>query len=145
MEVLGFKITLEHVAIAIVGYLLVTSLFCGCCREDMTTLGSAGLDYVMGKGVHGSWDTREQKKGSGVEWRKQPHETYTSKMVTPAQNLAFFADTEFKPECCGSNYSGNGGLLSDGGATSGGCACMSPEQISYINTRGGNRSCGGDF
>lgn len=107
-------------------------------------MGSS-MDYKMGDGVSGSWDTRQQSAGSSIPWRKQPHETYGSKLITPDQGMSFFADTEFKPECCGSTYSANGGLLTTKGHTSGGCACMSAQQIDYINTRGGNRTTGGDF
>lgn len=41
--------------------------------------------------------------------------------------LDFFANTEFKPECCPNTYS-----------NSEGCACMSTQQYSSLITRGGN-------
>lgn len=45
----------------------------------------------------------------------------------------FFGSLKFKPECCGnpagSSYS-----------NSVGCACMCPEQLNYLNSRGGNRT-----
>jgi len=140
------------VLLVVVGVVLSLSLLSSCSRvgllqgvsEGMAIMGSA-VEYKMGDGVQGSWDTKAQASGSALSWRKQPHETYGSKLVTPDQGMSFFADTEFKPECCGSTYSANGGLLATKGYTSGGCACMSPQQIDYINTRGGNRTQGGDF
>ena len=47
----------------------------------------------------------------------------------PEGQLFMFADNEFKPECCPSTYS-----------SSNGCACMTEEQVKYLNERGGNRS-----
>lgn len=44
-------------------------------------------------------------------------------------NKSFFDNIHFKPECCPSTYS-----------SSSGCACMCPEQLKYLNSRGGNRS-----
>ena len=43
--------------------------------------------------------------------------------------LSFFDNTTFNPECCPSNYS-----------TSSGCACMTPEQMKFLGQRGGNRT-----
>lgn len=44
-------------------------------------------------------------------------------------NQFFFDEIQFKPECCPSTYS-----------SSMGCACMCPEQLKYLNSRGGNRT-----
>ena len=44
-------------------------------------------------------------------------------------NQFFFDQIQFKPECCPSTYS-----------SSMGCACMCPEQLRYLNSRGGNRT-----
>ena len=43
--------------------------------------------------------------------------------------MFMFADNKFKPECCPSTYT-----------SSTGCACISQEQVNYINQRGGNRT-----
>ena len=52
------------------------------------------------------------------------------KTLGPPDKLFFYADTEFKPECCESSSVGS----------SSGCACVTSEQIAFINSRGGNRS-----
>jgi hypothetical protein len=49
-------------------------------------------------------------------------------------NLFYFKNNQCKPECCGATL-----------ACDGGCVCTTPEQRDFINTRGGNRSHGGDF
>jgi hypothetical protein len=45
----------------------------------------------------------------------------------PKDELDMFATTEFKPECCPNAYS-----------SSTGCACMTVEQLNYLNSRGSN-------
>lgn len=146
-SVFGQKINVVHIVIVVLAVLLLSHLVGGCCRcslaEGMQVMG-AELGYKMGEGVKSSWENREQAKGSSLEWRAQDHDSYGSKFVAPEQNLDFFADTEFAPECCGSNYSSKGGLT-DSGATIGGCACMNKEQIEYINARGGNRTHNTEF
>jgi hypothetical protein len=149
INVFGLKLRPEILLLlVIVGVVAWTHMFAGCSRvglvEGMQMLG-ANVNYKMGEGVQGSWDTREQAKGSSLEWRAQDHDAYSSKFVDPEDSLNYFADTEFKPECCGSTYSANGGLMTEQGHSSGGCACLSKQQINYINERGGNRTLPSDF
>ena len=131
----------------VIGAILSGHLFGSCskisAKEGMQLIGAA-VDYTMGEGVKGSWDTRKQQEGPSVEWREQNHDAAGSKFVGPEKSLSFFADTEFKPECCGSTYSSAGGLTTQG-VTSGGCACLNKEQMEYINKRGGNRTLPSNF
>lgn len=148
IELLGMKLRVEVLVVSmLIGAVLGCHLLCGCSRisvkEGMAMIGS-DVGYKMGEGVKGSWDTRTQEKGSSVEWRSQNHDASSSKMVDPDTRMAFFSETEFKPECCGSDYTSRGGVDSHG-VTSGGCACMNKQQMDYLNTRGGNRTVGGDF
>jgi len=110
---------------------------CGASRvgakEGMEILG-ANVDYVMGKGVPGN------------KWTKNPpamqtsYETNQGPKVPLAEGQLFFlANNAFKPECCTP-----ASPLAYSSST--GCACVTKEQIDYINKRGGNRnSCGGGF
>jgi len=50
------------------------------------------------------------------------------------ENMFYFKDNQFKPECCPATYS-----------TSTGCACMSTDQKNYLNERGGNRTFSTNF
>ncbi len=45
----------------------------------------------------------------------------------PEGQLTMFATTDFKPECCPNAFS-----------SSTGCACMTVDQLNYLNKRGGN-------
>jgi hypothetical protein len=67
-----------------------------------------------------------------------PPKSYAGNMGTAVPlaegELFMFSKNRSSPECCGSSvYS-----------TSDGCLCVTPEQVNYINTRGGNRTAG-DF
>ena len=148
LEVMGFKFRLEVLIVgAIIGCIMCCHVLFSCSKvsgkEGMHVLGAA-VDYTMGKGVKGSWDTRETQKGPSVAWRSQNHDATGSNFVGPDKSMSFFADTQFKPECCGATYSSQGGLTTQG-VTSSGCACLNKEQMDYINTRGGNRTLPTEF
>jgi len=133
IEVFGMKMRVEVIVLSmVVGAVIGCNVLCSCAKinvkEGMQMLGSA-IDYKMGAGVKNSWDTRPTQQGPSVAHRAQNHDSYSSSMVSPDKALDFFADTEFKQECCGSTYS-----------SSTGCACMSTQQVNYLNTRGGNRT-----
>lgn len=148
-KLLGITIKVEHLIIGILLYMLITGhMICGSSKislqEGLSMITGSPLDYKMGTGVPGSWDTQPQQKGNSIEWRSQDHDSYDSKMISPDKDLFFFGNTQFKPTCCSSTYSANGGLTSQG-YTSGGCACLSKEQMNYLNTRGGNRTLPTEF
>ncbi len=141
IKVLGFTVRLEVVVISlIVGALLGCHVLCGCARkhevkkkvkEGMQMLGAA-VNYSMSDGVPGSY-------GKG---RLQPYaqdlDTHTGpKLPLPPGEMFFFADTVFKPECCVPPFSN--------ASTADGCACVTQEQVNYINARGGNRVPYTDF
>lgn len=148
LKILGMKVRVELlILLLVVGMIMGAHLFGSCSRisfkEGMSLMG-AELTHKMGEGVHGSWDTREQQTGPSLSWRSQNHDAYNSKHVGPDESMHFFAGTDFAPECCGSTYSANGGLNANG-FSSGGCACMSKEQLTYLNQRGGNRTKTSEF
>jgi len=149
MKLLGFSFRLETVVLCLLlGMLIHALLFCGCSKigtMEGFQLAGALLGEKMGQGVQGSWDTKTIPKGPSLDFREQNHDAYTSKFSSPDDSLNFFSDTQFKPECCGSTYSSNGGLLREKGSTQGGCACMSKKQIDFINMRGGNRTLTSEF
>ena len=80
---------------------------------NTSTWNTPSLNYRHGtppdKGVKAIWDRP-----------KQP-------IPLPKDELAMFATTEFKAECCPNSYS-----------TSSGCACMTVNQYNYLRERGSN-------
>jgi len=136
ITILGYTTTLEFLVLfAVVSFLLWTHLVGGCCRmpvkEGMMSLLPADVQYKLGEGVEGSWETKPYENDPS----KHQRDTYKDVPVPlPEGSLHFLADNEFKPECCGSTFSSYGG-----------CACLTDKQIGYINTRGGNRTKGDEF
>ena len=86
----------------------------------------------------GSWDGRNMAAGlppAAQGFRaNHPDEPLAGPPVEIGpDNLFYFKNNQCKPECCGATLSCDGG-----------CVCTTPEQRSYISTRGGNR-LRGDF
>jgi hypothetical protein len=87
--------------------------------------------------VTGSWISKAGKYSSDLGYQSTSGKanTYVGTAVPlPDGELFFFQNNQFKPECCPAPYS-----------SSTGCACMSAEQIKYLNTRGGNRTSDSEF
>lgn len=87
--------------------------------------------------VTGSWISKASKYSSDLGYHATSGKanTYVGTAVPlPDGELFFFQNNQFKPECCPNPYS-----------SSTGCACMSTEQIKYLNTRGGNRTSDSEF
>jgi hypothetical protein len=84
----------------------------------------------------GAFDNVKLETGNGVsEWRyTKPNEPLNGpEFEVGPDNLFIFKNNQCKPGCCGASFSCDGG-----------CVCTSPKQRDYINTRGGNRTIGGD-
>jgi hypothetical protein len=87
--------------------------------------------------VTDSWISKAGKYSSDLGYQPTSckSNTYVGTAVPlPDGELFFFQNNQFKPECCPGPYS-----------SSTGCACMSTEQINYLNTRGGNRTSDSEF
>jgi hypothetical protein len=101
-------------------------------KEGFVNLSNNELNiddsYTMG------WVQSAKRYASGMG-NKNRLNSYKHNVGTPVPlpegELFFFADNKFKPECCPSTYS-----------DSMGCACLSQDQVNYINQRGGNRTIG---
>jgi len=116
-------------------------------QAGLVGVGSA-LDYKMGDGVKTSWENKVFPVEAPIQVAKVPNvitdvnndtidtnvfadlETNEGGEVPlPEGELVFFDKTKFSPECCPSSYSNGEG-----------CVCASPEQMQYLNQRGGNRT-----
>jgi len=127
-------------------------------QAGLVGIGSA-LNYKIGDGVKSSWENKGSNNDSdtdgtlpGIVDIKSSLNMISSDVGTsifveadnifakletneggqvplPEGELVFFNKTKFSPECCPSSYS-----------SSAGCACASPEQMKYLNERGGNRT-----
>ena len=99
-------------------------------REGMAVMGS-DINEVQNGDVAGMWVTKANTYASefGYGIVNNTGSAYTADEPLKNGEMVIFAKNKFKPECCPAPYS-----------SSTGCACMTPEQINYLNTRGGNRT-----
>lgn len=103
----------------------------GFIVDGASTLGSS-LDDKNNGDIASSWISKATTFSSefGYGDMNNTGSAYTGTPTPlPDGELVIFAQNKFKPECCPSPYS-----------SSTGCACITPEQINYLNTRGGNRT-----
>jgi len=152
LKIFGYEMRLEIVVICIViGMIMGLFMFCDCFQyglfegmtqkkpvagarteEGFTNLSNNKMNiddsYTMG------WVKTAKQYASGMGYKNKLN-SYKHNVGTPVPlpegELFFFADNKFKPECCPSTYS-----------DSTGCACLSQDQVTYINQRGGNRTLG---
>jgi hypothetical protein len=99
-------------------------------REGLALMGS-DINEVQNGDVAGMWVTKANTYASefGYGIMNNTGSAYTADEPLKNGEMVIFAKNKFKPECCPSPYS-----------SSTGCVCMTPEQINYLNTRGGNRT-----
>jgi len=99
-------------------------------REGMAIMGS-DINEVQNGDVAGMWVTKANTYASefGYGIMNNTGSAYTADEPLKNGEMVIFAKNKFKPECCPAPYS-----------SSTGCVCMTPEQINYLNTRGGNRT-----
>jgi len=129
-------------------------------HAGLVGLGSAlnygygsSVDYKMGDGVKRSWEnnsvadnnasniapTTESSMESSIPFSMINDESFNmysnleknegSPVPLAEGELLIFDKNKFSPECCPSTYSNGNG-----------CLCASPEQMKYLNERGGNRT-----
>jgi hypothetical protein len=121
LNLFGFKVRVEVIVLFLVlGMILGKYLLCGCAMCT-TKEGMASLDYQMSRGVPApSNQNLDSHQGLPVP--------------LPDGRLAMFSENKQSPTCTPSTYSGSLGGV-----------CITQEQMNWLNRRGGNRSCGGEF
>ena len=105
-------------------------------QAGLVGIGSA-LDYKMGDGVKKSWENinaitnldKPNEINDAANVFTDLEKNVGGPVPLPEEELVFFDQNKFSPDCCPSNYS-----------SADGCVCASPEQMKYLNERGGNRT-----
>ena len=106
----------------------------------------AAINYKMGDGVKKSWenkntllnnnplpiDSKVASDSTNVYSALEKNEG--GPIPLPEDEMLIFDTNKFSPDCCPSNYS-----------NADGCVCASPEQMKYLNERGGNRTLTGEY
>ena len=117
------------VSCVIIGIIIGCYSICSCShmvKEAFTDFG-AETNYNMSQGVSGSYGNKKLNSlAPNLEANRGP--------VLPLApgEMFFFANNEFSPECCVPAFSSI--------SSADGCACVTKEQVDYINMRGGNRT-----
>lgn len=143
IELFGQKLRVEVILLSmLVGYILGAHLLCACSKisvkEGLSMLeGGAPVSYHMGDGVPSSWENKAELKEKGPnDWYKglEGNTAPNPQEWVESGRLEFLAHNKFDAKCCPSFYSGDMG-----------CPCISPEQMKYLNSRGGNRTFPTEF
>lgn len=142
-------ISIKSILIVVGIYILISVVFVfttfGGIKEGFNAglvgLGAA-IDYRMGDGVKRSWEN-----SNTIQDHKNPNALNDSANIysnlekneggpipLPESEMLFFDTNKFTPECCPSTYS-----------NANGCLCASPEQMKYLNERGGNRTLTSEY
>ena len=142
INILGNKVRLEIIIVCVLfGWIISSYLMCSCSKvsmkEGLEMMGSP-LNWRTGNGVIGdTWDTPVSKKDSSYKsWYGKLDGNVGGKVPLPEGEMSLFYANKFDPKCCykPQQYS-----------NSSGCACISSEQMQYLNQRGGNRTHPSDF
>ena len=94
--------------------------------------------------VLGNTNQSCKSKYTDVVWYVPDKESNISKMIDPDESLIFFASTEYRPVCCSPTcdmkykYALATNPLDYRIGRTSGCPCLSNEQITYLQKRGGN-------
>lgn len=110
-------------------------------QAGLVGLGAA-IEYKMGDGVKKSWENTNAiiNNSNPLDINAEPandvlniyadlEKNEGGPIPLPEDELLLFEKNKFSPECCPSPYSNGDG-----------CVCASPEQMQYLNERGGNRT-----
>jgi hypothetical protein len=152
LSVGGIKFRLEIVIAIVIILFLIFGNTCMSCSDGVSGAMSSTLGYAKVEGFAGASSNNGQSAMYSLD-NNVPVDTSNWGMpnlvVTPGQplsagvsnilnrapqqiplpegQLAMFANTPFKPECCPNAYSNGSG-----------CACMTTGQYNYLISRGGN-------
>jgi hypothetical protein len=127
-KLFGIKLRIEVVLLCIaLGMIIGTELLCSCVKKDGFAVAKALYNKTLNNGIPSLKETFDTINNSTHD----KSEIYEQVQVPlPDGRLFFYANNDFKPECCKhSTVSGTGG-----------CACETREQLDFIQSRGGNKT-----
>ena len=140
ISIFGSKCRIEILIISLlVGFIAGGYMLCGCVRpgrsyfEGMSSNPvSTSQDYNNNGGSQYGWVGQELEDDKNTLGGND--NTYSPVNDDDSSLMAMFSNTKTSPTCA-SSLSGKGGMF-----------CVTPEQKTFINQRGGNRTtCGNDI
>ena len=132
ISILGYKLNILTIVIAgLLGCIIGSTLLCSCLNvsvEEAFTLLGAPVGWKLGASVPGDvWDN-SSAPASDNKFAALENNT-AGQVPLPEGEMNFFYDNKFDGSCC---------FKPQSYSSSSGCACMSVEQVKYLNARGGN-------
>lgn len=161
VKIFGVELSVKYLVLSTILLLFIyynTYVSCLYCSKEL--FGSideqgANLNYKMGSNIKGAVYDLQFSNGQGSTLKddlkiinpaygeektnmKETEINIYKDLETNVENMknnngtsintiSFFQNTKFSPDCCPSSYS-----------SSSGCACITPEQMKFLNHRGGN-------
>lgn len=137
LSILGYKFRVEMlIAMVVISVISCMVMFHGSIH--MRKEGMAPMNAEMGQGLTNNWMAKEeamQKEHPDSAEAKLAHDVAPApSSLLEAGQLDILADNRFSPDCCPQIYS-----------SSSGCACMSEQQMNFLNQRGDNRTVTTNF
>lgn len=139
MNSLHINLIIGIILVLIISFLLFTRCFYKendvVTKENMTNLTPSLIGFNMSDGVPGDiWSnsrTESLNSQNDENFFSQLADIQAGQVVLPDDQLNFFYKNHFDAKCCfkPQNYS-----------SSSGCACISEEQMRFLNERGGNNN-----
>ena len=133
ISIFGSKCRIEIVIICLlVGFIAGGYMLCGCMRpgrgyyEGMSNPVSTSTDYNANGGSQYNWVSQAAETDKSTLGGND--NTYVSANSDNDSLMSMFNNTKTSPTCA-SSLSSTGGML-----------CLTPEQKSFVNKRGGNRT-----
>ena len=141
INILGQKMRIEIIILCmIIGGFIGVNLFCSCAgglKEGFqagTELMGAAINYSMGTGVKSSWENKAGYQKPAGNIYNTLDANVGGDVPLPDGELYLFYNNKNSPDCCPASYSGDNG-----------CVCAYPEQMKYLNQRGGNRTLDSEY
>tara|TARA_B100001093_G_scaffold515384_1_gene591600 strand:- start:470 stop:904 length:435 start_codon:yes stop_codon:yes gene_type:complete len=136
-SVMGIHINLfVTIVTLIIGAIIACHTLCGCTHIQQNKkegFMGAPIGWNMSNGVPGDrWNMPPMSSSNAMNSLYASLQGHKGGPVPlPKGQLFMWAQNQFKPDCC---------FTPQQYSSSTGCACISPEQMKYISSRGGNNT-----
>ena len=141
MKLYGFQFNLVNVVVSLlIGTLIGSTLLCSfdkvSIKEGLAVMGTI-IGHNMSEGVPGdTWAKAHANSGTNTDSNDDSifaalKNNVAGSVPLPEGNMNFFYGNKFDLACC---FSPNRYTSSSG------CACLSVDQVNYLNERGGNNT-----
>tara|TARA_X000000368_G_C23013834_1_gene704748 strand:+ start:1341 stop:1727 length:387 start_codon:yes stop_codon:yes gene_type:complete len=117
----------KHIGIILlISFIILVSVKCCCKKEGMANITPKSSTYAPV-----NFNISQNNVSKKYDKIYIPGDNYEKvELPLPEGQLTFFANNEFKSECCANNtVSGSNG-----------CPCITTEQKNYLGSRGGNKA-----